>query len=183
LILDDAERQELAANLPEDGQLPYPVRREIRLALAESGQDRVRRLGELCARRVVPLWTAAFPDDDLPIAVMEQALAGGDDVEAALGRVRTHLDDVYDPEPPYRAAFAAGMACWAVANESFTGETYEPEADEEREFDPDFWPPCFFASAAAANGATWEEGSDNAARADFWRWYLLEAVPTARDGR
>jgi len=177
VILD--ELRELAASLPPGGEPPYPVRREIRLALADLGHLPVLRLGELCARRVTPLWTVAHPDDDLPIAVMEQALAGENG--GLLGKLRTHLDDVYAPAPPFHAAFAAGMACWAAANEAVTGETYEVEAGEEREFDPDYWPPCFFASVAAAGGATWEDGSDNAARTAFWRWYLIAAVPAARD--
>ncbi|HET6503113.1 MAG TPA: Imm5 family immunity protein [Amycolatopsis sp.] len=168
--------------LPDNGELPYPVRREIRLALGELGHGHVVKLGELCARRVAPKWSEAYSDDNFPIDVMNAALAGADaDLEAQLGALRSHLDSVYDSEPPFATAFAAGMACWAVANEAGAGETFEIEAEEEREFDSDYWPPCFFASAAEAGGATWEDASDNDQRAGFWRWYLLEAVPAARD--
>jgi hypothetical protein len=180
LTLRDDELRELANTLPDNGELPYPVRREIRLELAGLGHDHLVRLGELCARRVIPRWSAAYPDDDLPIRVMADALAG-QGTEDQLGALRSHLDSVYDPEPPRGPAFAAGMACWAVANEAVAGETVEVDADEEREFDSDYWPPCFFASAAEAGGATWEDNADNTRRAEFWRWYLLEAVPRARD--
>lgn len=183
MTLHDDELRGLADALPDNGDLPYPARREIRLALAELGHGHVVRLGELCARRVAPLWTEAFPDDAQPIEVMDDALAGRHEgIEERLGALRTKLDDVYAPEPPFGAAFAAGMACWAVANEAAAGEgeVFEIEAEDEREFDPDYWPPCFFAAAAEAGGATWEESSDDARRVAFWRWYLLEAVPAAR---
>jgi Immunity protein Imm5 len=180
LTLSEDELRELANALPDNGELPYPARREIRLALTELGHSHVVRLGELCARRVVPVWSRAYPEDTLPIEVMDDALAGRGS-EDRLGALRTHLDDAYDPEPPFGPAFAAGMACWAVANEAVAGETVEVEADAEQEFDPDYWPPCFFAAAAEAGGATWEDTGDNTRRAEFWRWYLREAVPAARD--
>ncbi|MFD4669892.1 Imm5 family immunity protein [Lentzea sp. NPDC058450] len=180
MTLHDDELRRLASALPDDGELPYPPRREIRLALAELGHGHVVRLGEQCARRVAPLWTAAFPDDAEPVEVLDDALAGRD-VQNRLGALRTKLDAVYAPEPPFGPAFAAGMACWAVANEAAAGEVTEIEAEDEREFDPDYWPPCFFAAAAEAGGATWEESGDAVRRAAFWRWYLLEAVPAARD--
>jgi len=184
LILDDAELQQLASTLPDDGELPYPVRRNIRLALGELGHDRVVSLGESCARRVVPIWSQAYPEDSLPIEVMNDALAGTNtDLDERLGFLRSNLDSIYDPDPPFGNAFAAGMACWAVANEAFEQETLEIDAEQEREFDPDYWPPCFYASVAEADGATWEDVSDNDKRANFWRWYLLDAVPAARDGR
>jgi hypothetical protein len=69
------------------------------------------------------------------------------------------------------------MACWALANEAAAAETFEPEANHERELDPDYWPPCFFASAAEAGGATWEANADTNRRTEFWRWYLLNASP------
>jgi hypothetical protein len=111
---------------------------------------------------------------------MEEALAGGN-MQDRLGILRTHLDNIYAPEPPYGPAFAAGMACWVVASEAVTGESYEVDAAHEREFDPDYWPPCFFASAAEAGGAVWEQGASPDRRAGFWRWYLLQAVPAARE--
>jgi hypothetical protein len=182
LALHDDELHRLADDLPDNGELPYPARREIRLALAELGHGHVLRLGELCARRVEPLWTEAFPDDALPIEVMADALAGRHEgLAGRLGALRTDLDDVYAPEPPFDAAFAAGMACWAVASEAAVGEVFDVEAADEREFDSDYWPPCFFAATAEAGGATWEENADNGRRATFWRWFLLEAVPAARD--
>lgn len=174
--LDTDTLARLAGTLPPDGGLPYADRRAIH---AELGDDALSRLELLCAQRVRPVWDAAFPGDDEPMRLLAAAQAGpaAAGLKQAVRDAHTHLDNL---SLRGGTAVSAGLAYWAVARNLVFGRPEEPgDVDGEMDLDPDDWSPCFYAANAAANGPTWLDGSDPAARREFWRWYLLEAVPTA----
>ena len=181
-MVDSALLERLADALPENGELPYSDRFELRRALAAESPEALLRLEASCARRAIPIWTAAFPDDTLPIDVMNAALSEPDneDLESELGELKTYLDNVFDYGDDYFTANYAGSACWAVARDALGDVTEEPDGDGELQIPPDEWSPCFFASIAEAGGAVWEDVADDAKRREFWRWYLLEALPAAQ---
>jgi hypothetical protein len=177
-LLDPADLQRLAESLPENGEPAYADRLELRRALdAES----LLRLEESCARRVAGMWETMFPGDTRPVEVMDAALAARSGLEREIGELRTRLDNAFERGDEAFPAIYAGNACWAVARDAVGDVTAIPEGDGELEVDPTEWSPCFYASIAEAGGAVWEDGvGDNTRRRDFWRWYLLEAIPAAK---
>ena len=55
---------------------------------------------------------------------------------------------------------------------------------EERTTDADLDPWCSDAAkyaAMAVSGAIWEQGSSSQLRLEFWKWWLLEAIPQAHN--
>lgn len=177
-MTDPADLQRLADSLPGNGELAYADRAGIRRELEP---EQLLRLEELCARRVAGIWTARFPGDTRPIDVLEAALAARSGLDRELGELRAHLDNAFEHGEEAFPAIYAGNACWAAATDAVGDVGDEPEGDGELEIDPAEWSPCFYASIAEAGGATWEEGvGDSAKRREFWRWYLLEALPSVQ---
>ncbi|UQS24842.1 immunity protein Imm5 [Amycolatopsis thermalba] len=173
--LDTDTLARLADALPADGELPYADRRALHAGLGEA----LPRLELLCAERVQPIWDAAFPGDDRPRRLLGAARSGPADgsLKQAVRDVHTHLDNL---SLRGGTAVSAGLAAWAVARNLVFGRPGEPgDVDGEIDLDPDDWSPCFYAASAAAGGPVWLDGSDPVARREFWRWYLLEAVPRA----
>lgn len=166
----------LADALPASGEPTFADRMRIRAGIG--GVAALVRLEELCARRAYPHWRAAFPGDDDPMVLLEMALAGPDEhLGRALNALHTKLDDVMTPDT-FRACYA-GRACLTTARHALAGEITDPSAGNgELGIDPLDWTPCFLAGLAEAGGATWEPDTDVAARRAYWRWYLVEAVPS-----
>jgi hypothetical protein len=181
-MLDQHELRHLADNLPANGEPSYPDRMRIRGQVAASGGvEYLLRLEELCARRGYPAWQAMFPDDDEPMELLARARRKPDDPDlpSALNSLNTKLDDVLGTGPEAFTAVYAGFACLTAARHAVAGEVHDqPSARGEIEVPPLEWSPCFLASLVAAGGATWEDDTDTEARRSYWRWYLLEAVPS-----
>ena len=180
-MLDQNELHRLADDLPATGEPAYPDRMRVRAEVAASGVEALLRLEELCARRGYPAWQAMFPDDDEPMALLERALRdpGDADLTRALNSLNTKLDNVLGIGPEAFTATYAGFACMTTARHAVAGEIHDPPSERgEIEVPPAEWSPCFLASLVAAGGATWEDDMDTAARRAYWRWYLVEAVPS-----
>jgi hypothetical protein len=181
-MLDENDLRKLAGNLPADGEPSYADRMRVRHEVATSGGvASLLRLEELCARRAYPAWQAMFPDDNEPMQLLERARRSpaDPDLPAALNSLNTKLDDVLGIGPEAFTATYAGFACLTTARHAVAGEVHDqPSERGEIEVPPLEWSPCFLASLVAAGGATWEDGTDHEARRSYWRWYLLEAVPS-----
>jgi hypothetical protein len=178
---DRNELQQIADNLPDNGEPTYADRTRVRADVAAGDQAALLRLEELCARRAYPAWQAMFPDDDEPMRLLERALRSPADADLprALNALNTKLDDVLGEGPEAFTATYAGFACMTGARHAVEGEIHDQPSDQgEIEVSPLEWAPDFLASLVAAGGATWEEGTDTEARKAYWRWYLLEAVPS-----
>jgi hypothetical protein len=178
---DRNELQRIADGLPDSGEPSYADRTRVRAGVAADGVAPLLRLEQLCARRAYPAWQALFPDDDEPMRLLERALAGPADADLprALNALNTKLDDVLGDGPDAFTATYAGFACLTGARHAVDGEIHDqPSERGEIEVSPLEWAPCFLASLVAAGGATWEDDTDTEARRAYWRWYLLEAVPS-----
>jgi len=174
-MLDNEELHRLADSLPANGEPSYPDRMRVRAAVAAE----LPRLEELCARRGYRAWQAMFPNDNEPMELLERALRNPADPElpTALNFLHTKLDDVLGIGPEAFTATYAGFACMITARHAVAGSITDPNsAGGEIEIPPDEWSPCFLTSLVEAGGATWEDGTDTAARRAYWRWYLLEAI-------
>jgi len=180
-MLDENELRQLADNLPANGELSYVDRMRVRVEVASDSVTSLLRLEELCARRGYLAWQARFPDDDEPMALLQRALhsPSDPDLTRALNSLNTKLDNVLGIGPEAFTATYAGFACMTAARHAVAGEIHDPVSERgEIEVPPQEWSPCFLASLVVAGGATWEDDVDTEARRAYWRWYLVEAVPS-----
>lgn len=181
-LLDPDNLARLADVIPPSGEVPYRTRVSIRHALATESEDALLRLETLCAHRVLPVWQRAFPDNIEPVRLTEQVRESPDapGLESMIGVFDTKLDEVLLLGEQYFPAASAGHAFSVLARDIAFGFVNEPDDPEgEIHIDPLTWTVCFYASVAEAGGATWEPVGNVERRREFWRWYLLEAVPQA----
>ena len=175
-----------------EGELPYSERRSLRARLEESRSTEGVRpwcaLEVLCARKVWPVWQAAFTESGDLLHLLGHAEAALRDRQPRCprrletGEVQAMLDGKFLLENPPFPAIYAGFACWAAARSLFLPEP-STEAESELELDPTLWDASFYASLAWSGGATWENGAgDPIRRCEFWTWWLDEAIPEALTG-
>jgi hypothetical protein len=177
-----------AVEAAEDGWLPLPARRRLRAAYgpwtppdAPGGPDagllRRAALQALAVRRALPRWDAAFPEDRRPHALVDRvadALAGRGtwaQADALAEELRRTLERLGAEGPLH--AFAAGSAALAHAYEARDGDLDEALDPPDRQ-DTDLDEPPAEAFAAHALGF-----EDPGAYREFWRWYVVDAFPTA----
>lgn len=181
----------------KEGHLALPHRRRVWAALGPAlrdengrphgaGHRRRTSLAVLCVRHVLPLWEAAYPNNDGPqrmLALAEQVLSGAappDASDRSRGQFWTEMDDLV-----YRdQLFIPAPVGYAAVNAVTTAQVDEEvEGFDEGELDENLdayqLDASYLASLAFASGAPGEQGSDPARRREFWRWYLREAVPAA----
>lgn len=196
-LSDPVEAASEALRDDSEGHLALPLRRRVWAAMGPAlrdendrphgaGHRRRTSLAVLCVRHVLPLWEAAYPDNDGPqrmLALAEQVLSGAappDAADRSRGQFWTDVESlVYEDQlfvPSYVGYAAVDAVTTAQVDEEVEGFD-EGELDEN--LDADQWDASFFASLAFASGAPGEQGSDPARRREFWRWYLREAVPAA----
>lgn len=178
---DQNTLRHLADTIPDNGEPTYPDRMRVRAdVMADGGVDALLRLEHLCARRGYRAWQAMFPDDDEPMDLLERAMRTRDrGLVRELNALNTKLDDVLGIGPEAFLATYAGFACMTAGRHAAAGEIHDQPSDKgEIEVSPLEWSPCYLASLVEAGGATWEDGTDTEARRAYWRWYLLEAVPS-----
>jgi hypothetical protein len=140
----------------------------------------------LAAKKVLPIWEAAFLLEDMPIKLLYEAekqlsQPGAITIsEKDMWEFRTDLDDISLPDEEDFSPLWAGFACWTAASKVLLGIGIWPDCDPETKLDPGEWDASFHASAAYSGGAVWEEGvGDPVKRREYWEWFLREAIPQA----
>ena len=171
-----------------DGWLELPDRRRLRDAFgpwtppSDGGPDAglLRRAALLvaCARRALPVWEHACPDDRRPHELVDAilpALRGEraeEEVDQAARALREDVERL-GADLDRKEAFVAGILAVHLAWEAWDGDLdpdfYDPDA---RDSDLDELPGEALAARALA-------GEDPEARREFWRWYVSEAFPAA----
>jgi Immunity protein Imm5 len=180
-MLDANALRQLADALPDNGEPTYADRTRVRAEVAAENPAALLRLEEICAERAYPAWQALFPDDDEPMALLRRAHQNPGDpaLPSELNRLNTKLDDVLGTGPEAFTAVYAGFACMTGARHVVDGDVRDQASERgEIEVSPLEWAPCFLASLVAAGGAVWEPDTDTDRRREYWRWYLMEAVPS-----
>jgi hypothetical protein len=171
-----------------DGWLELPERRRLRDAFGpwttpdDGGPDAglLRRAALLVAsaRRALPAWEQAFPDDRRPHELVDAILPAlrGERAEQEIDQAARELREDIEPlgvDPARKEAFFAGALAVQLAWEAWDGDLdpgfYGPEKQDE---DLDELP----GEALAARAVT---GDDPEARRAYWRWYVSEAFPAA----
>ena len=171
-----------------DGWLELPDRRRLRAAYgpwtppAEGGPDDglMRRAALLvaCARRTLPLWEQAFPDDRRPHELVDAILPAlrGERTEEEVDRAASALREDVDRlgvDLDRKEAFFAGILAVHLGWEAWDGDLDPDFFDlEKRDSELDALPGEAIAARALA-------GDDPDARREYWRWYITEAFPAA----
>jgi Immunity protein Imm5 len=177
-----------ALELSPDGWLELRHRRRLREAYGpwtppyEGGPDagllRRAALSVASARRALPAWEQAFPEDRRPHAVVDAVMPAlhlerpEDDLLAAKAALRDDVDRL-GVDPEHKRAFYAGLAAVLLPSEAWDGD-----------LDPEFHPPetrdLDLDELRVEALAAWAlAGDDAGARRAYWRWYVTEAFPAA----
>jgi hypothetical protein len=140
----------------------------------------------LAAKKVLPIWEAAFPSNDIPIKFLyeaEKQLVQPEVItypDKNMWGVKANLQSISLPDEEDFSPLYAGYACWTAASKVLLGIGIWPDCDPETELDVELWDASFFASLAYSGGAIWEEGvGDPVKRREYWEWFLREAIPQA----
>jgi hypothetical protein len=138
------------------------------------------------AQKVLPIWKAAFPSEDMPAKLLYEAKKQLSQPRAItisekdMWEFRADLDDISLPDEEDFSPLWTGFACWTAASNVLLDIEIWPECKPEIELDPELWDASFHASAAYSGGAIWEEGvGDPVKRREYWEWFLREAIPQA----
>lgn len=191
-----------AEEVAETGQLSFPTRRRLWLALGEWEQREeddmeeqprsldgpLKKRAELalaCAKKVMPVWRAYAPEDKVPQKLLKAAadyLAGKITAEkygTALWGTGSLLDRA--EEEPYSTAPAAAMAAWQAAltawlDEPLLARRYAGATEDELDYDD--WDAAYLASMAwAGRDEEAQPGEQAVQRMRFWAWYLEQLAP------
>lgn len=162
----------------DDHALPIGFRRRVWQALAN---HQVRgRLALQCARRVLPIFETACPNDKLPKTLLdktEEHVSGqpSEDLARLADRLRTNIDN-YHVAGNHPQAVYAGMAVIESARAALydEAEISGDTAVEDDDVDPYLWDAALYASFAACGDES-REGPAKQRQAAFWNWYLEQA--------
>ncbi len=188
--IDSAIAEALTAlDAAPDGWLDLPDRRRLREAMGpwtpvyepggpDAGLLRRAELHVASARRALPRWEQAFPDDRRPHELVEAVIPTlrGEQPEDAMAAAAAALREDVDRlavQPDRREAFFAGRAAVHLPSEASDGD-----------LDPDFYPPEMvdreLDDPVVEALAAWALAEDDpeGTRA-YWRWYVTEAFPAA----
>jgi hypothetical protein len=186
--------QEAVNSIDDNGEPDFTWRCKLRNLLGkevvEGKQDGIVWLMAeiIAAKKVLPIWEAAFPSDDMPAkmlyAAAKQLLQAGAITisEKDMWVFRTHLDGISLPDEEDFSPLYAGHACWTAASKVLLGIGIWPDCDPETALDIELWDASFFASTAYSGGAVWAETDvvrGPIKRREYWEWFLLQAIPQA----
>lgn len=189
------------AEVAESGDLSFPTRRQLWLALGEwewrdedDPEETPRALTEAlkkraglawaCAKKVMPVWSAYAPDDKAPQKLLKAArdyLDGripAETLEKAM-KEGGFLDRAEDE--PYSTAPAAAMAAWQAAwaawlDEPLLARRYAGAIDSELDYD-DWDAACLAAIAWSGRDEEAQPGERAVQRMKYWVWYLEQLAP------
>lgn len=153
------------------------------------GLERRTTLAVEATRHVLPIWQQRFPNDTTPQQILDEVdrlLDGQVTIQQATddrGNFWEYFDElVYQDEDNTNAASVGTAAVQALSAAIFDEDFPANNIDYQRVdkgTDPYELDASFYAAAAYAGGAVWEETSSSAKRREFWEWWLNEAVPSA----
>ncbi len=189
------------AEVAESGDLSFPTRRQLWLALGEwewrdedDPEETPRALTEAlkkraglawaCAKKVMPAWSAYAPDDKAPqklLKAVRDYLDGripAETLEKAM-KEGGFLDRAENA--PYSTAPAAAMAAWQAAwaawlDEPLLARRYAGAIDSELDYD-DWDAACLAAIAWSGRDEEAQPGERAVQWMRFWVWYLEQLAP------
>jgi hypothetical protein len=182
-----------------DGCLPLALRRRIRRRFGPlvgvlnggptDGLRKAVRLDRLAAERVQRHWDAGTGADAgfrRMLDLADELLAGTVPPERAV-REKDHFElaanELQAPGGHLRAGLA-GLAAAKVVRRALAGDYGEelPADTDDEDLDSDAWETAFLASLAESSTPDQPDYDPDARRA-FWRWYLIDAIPSIDQDR
>ncbi|MBU7005761.1 Imm5 family immunity protein [Phosphitispora fastidiosa] len=158
----------------------------------QTGSDGLKKRVNLAisaTEKVLPLWGKVYPGNSLPercIQLANQVLLGQVDANEAWKQrdlFWDHLVEMGNKDQANQVVHGAGFSAVQVLNAVLRNERFDSRQINlnltDADVNPDEMDAAFFAAAAYANGAVWDEASDSLKRREFWEWWLKEAVPLA----
>lgn len=154
------------------------------------GHQRRVFLAVLTVRHVLPIWLKVWPNNKSPqrlLTHVEEVMKGEMSKDMALDAINRWWDVVDElGARSQNMAVTVGFAALQALATAAVDEMFEPDdidvaLTDSEEFDNN--DASFYAAVAYANGPIWKIAakpkSDSAKRAQFWQWWLTEAVPAA----
>lgn len=162
-------------------------RYEPRTPDGDIGRRRRTRLDLLSAEKVLPLWDARFPRNDLPKRLLANVPSALDRVEGEhhlwllLRRAQEQCEAMHASAGD--GANLIGYAAIRVLDRACSDLDFDPQHFDPQLHDSDviatYNDASFLAAAAASGGYPWRADSDSGRRLAFWEWWLQVAVPQA----
>ncbi|HSL54833.1 MAG TPA: Imm5 family immunity protein [Pyrinomonadaceae bacterium] len=143
-----------------------------RIALAVAG-----------VRHVLPLWQERYPDSDIPTMALSaiEAITQGGDASDTFDELWEAVMDLSleRPFPEIAVGFAAVQALrTAMYDEFFDADDLDPGREDGD--DPESFDSAYYAAIAAAHGQPADPESDSRLRLEFWKWWLTDAIDSAK---
>jgi hypothetical protein len=184
--------QEALNSIDDNGEPDFTYRCKLRKLLGEEVVEG-KQAGViwltaeiLTAKKVLPIWKAYFPSDDMLVKLLyeaEKQLLQPKKITTPyekVGEVRVYLESISLRDEEDFSPVYAGYACWAAVGNVLLDIEIWPECKPELELDIELWDASFFASLAYSGGAVWEESVGGPIkRREYWEWFLREAIPQA----
>jgi hypothetical protein len=146
------------------------------------------KLAVACVQKVLPVWHAYWPENAAPLRALtavSEALRDWsivdpyyDILEEVIEQIEEAMQEVYWASRAGQSAVEALVV--AIDDEQFKDQGQMDEGDAQT--DGPNQDAAGNAAVAFARGTILHPNSDPAARLEFWRWYLEEAVPSVFDG-
>jgi hypothetical protein len=190
--LIDRCRAAVAADPQHDLRLGLRQRVWVALGPRQQGAEmtvgRTRRIELACAaaKKVLPIWSKAVPDDRMPEVVLRTVdrLLGSPIVLQEAWEERNlywqHFVDKSYADESLQIVCAAGFSAVQALTVVLDDEKFDPQcvndALTDQEMDADDLDAAMFASAAFADGPVWVPESDARRRKEFWLWWLESAA-------
>jgi hypothetical protein len=153
------------------------------------GHWRRYAVGVMSAKKVLPIWEACFPNDRSPHTCLELAhgYMSGQVPKALCLQTReelwTHCDGmVYKYQTLMNkvlVGYCTAQIMRVAVYDDLWCEPGEAEGVDEANVDPEELDVAFCSASCYAGGTKWDESSSTKKRLEFWKWWLLEAVPAA----
>lgn len=149
--------------------------------------ERRAKLAVACVKKVLPVWQAHWPENDAPwkaLRAVPEALRDWSNPDPYFEILNDVVVQVQKVMAEVYWAFHAGQSAAealsvAIGDEQFREQGEMDEGDAQT--DGPNQDAAGNAAVAFAGGITLHSQSDPAARLEFWRWYLEEAVPGVFD--
>jgi hypothetical protein len=186
--------QEALNSIGSNGEPDFTCRYKLRKLLSEEVVAGKRTsviwltVEILAAKKVLPIWEAAFPSEDMPIKLLyeaEKQLLQSKEItisEKDMRAFRADLEEKLFLDEEVFPSVYAGFTCWVAASKVLLGIGIWPDCDPETALDMELWDASFFASTAYSGGAVWAETDvvrGPIKRREYWEWFLREAIPQA----
>ncbi len=144
----------------------------------------------LAVQHVLPVWQDAHPGNDAPALLLGEVtkIISDDFDEARSNNLAYKQSRRVQPDSPVKwpltelfdaAALLLDLAQWGAEFKAPVVYKFDLGCKDNSRSYPGDWPCTYRASIAYAKGVAWKEGASKERRREFWRWWILEAVPEA----